>query len=147
MKAQYNESSFYLTIAEQGGKGQSRILKAEALLVAAGRKPNIDGLGLEAAGVKYTPRGITTDSRMKTNIKHIYACGDVNGLVPFTHVAGYEAGIALTNAVLRLPRKADYAKIGWCTYTDPEIASIGYNKKEQRRKVLNIVLGRTVCRK
>jgi pyruvate/2-oxoglutarate dehydrogenase complex dihydrolipoamide dehydrogenase (E3) component len=134
VKAQYNESSFYLTIAEEGGKGQSRILKAEALLVAAGRKPNIDGLGLEATGVKFTPRGITTDSRMKTNIKHIYACGDVNGLFPFTHVAGYEAGIALTNAVLRLPRKADYAKIGWCTYTDPEIASIGYNEKRAKKE-------------
>jgi pyruvate/2-oxoglutarate dehydrogenase complex dihydrolipoamide dehydrogenase (E3) component len=136
VKAQYNESSFYLTIAEEGGKGQSRILKAEALLVAAGRKPNIDGLGLEATGVKFTPRGITTDSRMKTNIKHIYACGDVNGLFPFTHVAGYEAGIALTNAVLRLPRKADYAKIGWCTYTDPEIASIGYNEKRAKKEGL-----------
>ena len=71
---------------------------------------------------------------MKTNIKHIYACGDVNGLFPFTHVAGYEAGIALTNAILRLPRKADYAKIGWCTYTDPEIASIGYNEKRAKKE-------------
>jgi len=127
---------FHLTIADTTTKGQTRILKAEALLVAAGRKPNIDGLKLEAAGVKFTPRGIPTDSRMKTNIKHIYACGDVNGQLPFTHVAGYEAGIALTNAVLRLPRKADYAKIGWCTYTDPEIASIGYNEKRAKKEGL-----------
>ena len=49
-------------------------------------------------------------------------------------MAGYEAGIALTNAILRLPRKADYAKIGWCTYTDPEIASIGYNEKRARKE-------------
>ncbi len=134
LKAQYDDSLFHLTIADQAGKGQTRVLKAEALLVAAGRKPNIDGLKLEAAGVKFTPRGIPTDSNMKTNIKNIYACGDVNGQLPFTHVADYEAGIALTNAILRLHRKADYAKIGWCTYTDPEIASIGYNEKRAKEK-------------
>ena len=134
VKAQYDDSQFSLTITDKSGKGQTRVLKAEALLVAAGRKPNIDGLKLEAAGVKFTPRGIPTDPSMKTNIKHIYACGDVNGQLPFTHVAGYEAGIALTNAILRLRRKADYAKIGWCTYTDPEIASIGYNEKRAKEK-------------
>jgi pyruvate/2-oxoglutarate dehydrogenase complex dihydrolipoamide dehydrogenase (E3) component len=134
VKAQYNDSLFHLTIADTGGKGQTSILKAEALLVAAGRKPNIDGLALNAAGVIFTPRGIPTDSRMKTNKKHIYACGDINGQMPFTHVAGYEAGIALTNAILRLPRKANYAKIGWCTYTDPEIASIGYNEKRAKKE-------------
>jgi pyruvate/2-oxoglutarate dehydrogenase complex dihydrolipoamide dehydrogenase (E3) component len=133
VKVQYDNPLFHLTIADASGTGQTGILKAEALLVAAGRKPNIDGLGLEAAGIKFTPRGIPTDSRMKTNIKHIYACGDVNGKLLFTHVAGYEAGIALTNAILRLPRKADYAKIGWCTYTDPEIASIGYNEKRAKK--------------
>lgn len=134
VKAQYDDSLFSLTIADKSGKGQTSVLKAEALLVAAGRKPNIDGLGLEATGVKFTPRGIPTDLSMKTNIKHIYACGDVNGQLPFTHVAGYEAGIALTNAILRLHRKADYSKIGWCTYTDPEIASIGYNEKRAKEK-------------
>jgi pyruvate/2-oxoglutarate dehydrogenase complex dihydrolipoamide dehydrogenase (E3) component len=73
---------------------------------------------------------------MRTNISHIYACGDVNGQLPFTHVAGYEAGIALTNAVLHLPRKGDYGKIGWCTYTEPEVASIGYNEKRARKEGL-----------
>ena len=70
---------------------------------------------------------------MKTNVSHIYACGDVNGQFPFTHVAGYEASIALTNAILHLPRKVDYSKIGWCTYSDPEVASIGYNEKRARK--------------
>ena len=83
------------------------------------------------------PRGIPTDNRLKTNISHIYACGDVNGQFPFTHVAGYEAGIALTNAVLHLPRKVDYGKIGWCTYTDPEVASIGFNEKRARKEGLD----------
>jgi pyruvate/2-oxoglutarate dehydrogenase complex dihydrolipoamide dehydrogenase (E3) component len=133
LKAEYIDSTFHLTAASKADKGKTSILKADALLVAAGRKPNIDGLGLEAAGVKFTPRGIPTNARMKTNISHIYACGDVNGQMPFTHVAGYEAGIALTNAILRLPRRADYNKIGWCTYTDPEVASIGLNEKKAKK--------------
>jgi pyruvate/2-oxoglutarate dehydrogenase complex dihydrolipoamide dehydrogenase (E3) component len=134
VKARYDDSLFHLTITDASGKDQNSTLTAEALLVAAGRKPNIDGLALDAAGVIFTPRGIPTDTRMKTNVSHIYACGDVNGQLPFTHVAGYEAGIALTNAILRLPRKADYSKIGWCTYTDPEIASIGYNEKRAKKE-------------
>lgn len=121
-----------LTVVSSGGNGPEREIEADAILVAAGRKPNISGLDLEAAGVEYTPRGIPTNARMKTNISHIYACGDVNGQFPFTHVAGYEAGIALSNAVLRLPRKADYNRIGWCTYTDPEVASVGLNEKRAR---------------
>jgi pyruvate/2-oxoglutarate dehydrogenase complex dihydrolipoamide dehydrogenase (E3) component len=133
LSVQYIDSTIQLTVAADSGKGQTSILKADVLLVAAGRKPNIDGLGLEAAGVKFTPRGIPTNTRMKTNISHIYACGDVNGQLPFTHVAGYEAGIALTNAILRLPRRADYNKIGWCTYTDPEVASIGLNEKRAKK--------------
>lgn len=126
---EYIDPVIRLTISGKTEKDQPRVIEADALLVAAGRKPNIDGLGLDAAGVVYTPRGIPTDFRMKTNISHIYACGDVNGQLPFTHVAGYEAGIALTNAVLRLPRRAAYEKIGWCTYTSPEVASIGLNEK------------------
>ena len=118
-----------LTVAPAAGPGEATLLTGDAILVAAGRKPNIDGLGLEAAGVAFNPRGIPTDARLRTNVPHIYACGDVNGQLPFTHVAGYEGGIAVTNAILRLPRKADYGKIGWCTYTDPEVASIGLNEK------------------
>jgi len=121
--------SILLTVSPASGPGEAMILTGDALLVAAGRKPNTDGLGLEAAGVAFTARGIPTDARLRTNVHHIYACGDVNGQLPFTHVAGYEGGIAVTNAVLHLPRKADYEKIGWCTYTDPEVASIGLNEK------------------
>lgn len=130
---EYINNVFRLTISGDGGKGQPETIEADALLVAAGRKPNIDGLGLDAAGIVYTPRGIPTDLRMKTNVSHIYACGDVNGQMPFTHVAGYEAGIALTNAVLHLPRRASYEKIGWCTYTSPEVASIGLNEKRAKK--------------
>jgi pyruvate/2-oxoglutarate dehydrogenase complex dihydrolipoamide dehydrogenase (E3) component len=136
IKAESNGSTIRLYVAPAHGEGETRVLEADALLVATGRKPNVGDLGLEAAGVEFTPRGITTDARMRTNIRHIYACGDVNGQFPFTHVAGYEAGIALTNVVLRLPRKSDYTKVAWCTYADPEVASIGLNEK--RAKADNI---------
>jgi len=123
-----------LTVGPADGAGEVRVLEADALLVATGRRPNVEGLALEAAGVRYTSRGIPTDARMRTNVHHIYACGDVNGQLPFTHVAGYEGGVALTNAVLRLPRKGDYAKVPWCTYTDPEVASVGLNEKRAEKE-------------
>ena len=134
LKVELSGSKLLLTVAPASGEGSSRVIEGDALFVATGRKPNIEKLGLEAAGVQFTPRSIPTDERMRTNIRHIYACGDVNGQFPFTHVAGYEAGIALTNAILHLPRKADYGKIGWCTYTDPEVASIGLNEKRAKKE-------------
>ena len=133
VKAESSGSIIHLTVGPAQGKGEVSVLEADALLVATGRKPNTEKLGLEAAGVEFTPRGISTDARMRTNIRHIYACGDVNGQFPFTHVAGYEAGIALSNIILRLPRKSDYTKVAWCTYTDPEIASIGINEKRAKK--------------
>ena len=133
IRVERNGAAIRLTVAGAGGNGPSAVLEADALFVATGRRPNIAGLALDAAGVTFTPHGVPTDPRMRTNIRHIYACGDVNGRLPFTHVAGYEAGIALTNAVLHLPRKADYDRIGWCTYTDPEVASIGLNEKRVQK--------------
>jgi pyruvate/2-oxoglutarate dehydrogenase complex dihydrolipoamide dehydrogenase (E3) component len=102
--------------------------------VALGRRANVDGLGLEEIGVAYTPRGISVDDRLRTNHKHIYAAGDVNGGFQFTHAAGYEGGIVVTNAVFRLPRKVDYTFLPWCTYTEPELASIGMNETAAREK-------------
>ncbi|MDA8126030.1 MAG: FAD-dependent oxidoreductase [Deltaproteobacteria bacterium] len=134
LKVERRGSTFRLSVASAGGADESAVIEGDALFVATGRKPNSEGLGLEAAGVTFTPRAIPTDGRLRTNMKHIYACGDVNGQFPFTHVAGYEAGIALTNAVLHLPRKVDYGKVGWCTYTDPEVASIGLNEKRAKKE-------------
>ncbi|HBB17259.1 MAG TPA: mercuric reductase [Syntrophus sp. (in: bacteria)] len=125
-----------LTVAPAAKEGPSMRIEGDALFLSTGRKPNIGDLALEKAGVVFNPRGIPTNNRLKTNISHIYACGDVNGQFPFTHVAGYEAGIALTNAILHLPRKVDYGRIGWCTYTDPEVASIGFNEKRARKEGL-----------
>ena len=133
VRAEEKKGIIRLTVGPASGDGPESVIEGDSLLVAAGRKPNVDGLGLEAAGVVFTAKGIPANARMKTNIPHIYACGDVNGVLPFTHVAGYEAGIALSNAVLHLPRRVDYTRIGWCTYTDPEVASIGLNEKRAHK--------------
>jgi pyruvate/2-oxoglutarate dehydrogenase complex dihydrolipoamide dehydrogenase (E3) component len=115
-------------VIEQGGAERS--LKAEAILVALGRQGNHGSLGLDAIGVKNDKKGIKVDKRLRTaKHKHIYAAGDAIGEHLFTHAAGYEGGIVVSNAIFHLPRKADYTFLPWCTYTDPELASIGMNEK------------------
>lgn len=104
-------------------------LQAEAVLLAQGREPNLEGLGLDGIGVTADKRGIEIDAKMRTSHKHIYAPGDINGSFQFTHAAGYEGGIVVSNAIFHLPRKADYTWMPWCTYCDPELASIGMNEK------------------
>ncbi|WP_419661158.1 putative mercuric reductase (Hg(II) reductase) [Desulfosarcina variabilis str. Montpellier] len=117
------------TVSVTLGNGAAADLKADTLLVAAGRIPNVDDLDLAAAGVHYDRGGIDVDARLRTRQKHIFAAGDVNGGYLFTHAAGYEGGVVVSNAVFHLPRKVDYTWLPWCTYTDPELASIGMNER------------------
>ena len=112
--------------------GATAIIRAEAILVALGRDPNLKGLGLENAGVEYNGKGLKLDSRLRTTQKHIFGAGDVTGTYQLTHAAGYEGGVVLTNAILHLPRRADYTFFPWCTYTDPELANIGINETAAR---------------
>jgi pyruvate/2-oxoglutarate dehydrogenase complex dihydrolipoamide dehydrogenase (E3) component len=107
--------------------------RGDTLLVATGRTANVGGLGLDKIGVEFDGRGIKVDNRQRTNHRHIYAAGDVTGRYLFTHAAGYEGSIIISNAVFRLPRKTDYANLPWCTYTDPELASIGMNEARARQ--------------
>jgi pyruvate/2-oxoglutarate dehydrogenase complex dihydrolipoamide dehydrogenase (E3) component len=109
-------------------EGASVILRGETILVAIGRDANVAGLGLKEIGVDFDKRGIKVNERMMTNHKHIYAIGDVNGKYLFTHAAGYEGSIVLSNAIFHLPRKADFTNLPWCTYTDPELANIGMSE-------------------
>lgn len=113
--------------------GQSHTVVAAQLLVAAGRTPNVSELKLENAGVEFDTRGVITDNRLRTSQKHIFAAGDVLGKHQFTHAAGYEGGIIVSNVVFRLPRKVDYTWLPWCTYTEPELASVGMNEKSARK--------------
>jgi len=114
-------------------KGKEVTLAAQSILVAMGRKANVDGLGLERLDIAFTRKGITVDRRLRTARKHIYAAGDVTGTHQFTHAAGYEGGVVLGNAVFHLPRKTDYTLLPWCTYTEPELASIGMNEKRAQQ--------------
>jgi len=113
--------------------GELESLKAEALLVALGRAPNVIGLGLEKIDIPFDGKGIKVNSYLRTIHKHIFAAGDVNGGHQFTHVASYEGGIVLSNAVFHLPKKTDYTYVPWCTYTQPELASIGMNEKRAQQ--------------
>ncbi len=138
---------FHLNATTRGvrAEGQERVveietpegaksLRAVALLVALGRKCELESLKLENAGVEYTAKGVVVDSRMRASQKHIFAAGDVTGANQFTHAAGYEGGIVVTNAIFKLPRKADYTWLPWCTYTEPELASVGLNESRAREQ-------------
>jgi pyruvate/2-oxoglutarate dehydrogenase complex dihydrolipoamide dehydrogenase (E3) component len=107
-------------------------LEADLILVAAGRRPGVEGLGLEAAGIETGAQGIKVDRRLRTSQKHVYACGDVCGPYPFTHMAEYQAGIVISNAVFRFPKKTDYRVVPWVTYTDPELARVGLTEQQAR---------------
>ncbi len=109
--------------------GEEKSLRAETILVAMGMAPNVKDLDLEAAGIEPDRKGIRVDARLRTKKKHIYATKNMTGAYQFTHAAGYEGGIVISNAVFHLPRKANYTFMPWCTYTDPELASIGMNEK------------------
>jgi pyruvate/2-oxoglutarate dehydrogenase complex dihydrolipoamide dehydrogenase (E3) component len=111
---------------------QREVLKAEALLVAVGRKPNVEGLDLEKAGVQYGPKGVITDRHLRTTAPNIYACGDVVGPYQFSHMTEYQAVIAARNAFLPFKKKVDYDTVAWCTFTDPELAHAGMTEEEAR---------------
>lgn len=108
------------------------VLAGTHLLVAAGRRPNTAGLGLEVAGIEATPRGITVDARLRSTNRRVFAIGDVCGGPQFTHIAGYHAGIVIRNVLFGLPAKVDYAALPWVTYADPELAHVGLTEAAAR---------------
>ncbi|MGC8781677.1 MAG: mercuric reductase [Anaerolineae bacterium] len=117
------ETGKVLHYRQEGRPGQ---LEVDAILVSIGRVPNVEGLGLEAAGVEYTPQGVTVDDTLRTSNPRIYAAGDVAVKYQFTHMADAAARIVLQNALFPGPRKklSDLV-IPWTTYTDPEVAHVG----------------------
>ncbi|WP_156150722.1 NAD(P)/FAD-dependent oxidoreductase [Hyphomicrobium sp. 99] len=113
--------------------GRERKLRGSHLLLAAGRRANVAGLGLEQAGVKYDEKRIDVDARLRTTNKRIFAAGDVIGGQLLTHVAGYHASIVLKNALFRLPAKTSAGDLPWVTYTDPELAQVGLTESSARQ--------------
>lgn len=124
----------------KNSEGQEKTLEAKELLVALGRSPNINGLGLAGIGVEKTAKGLVLDEHLRTTNKHIYGAGDVTGKYLFTHAAGYEAGVVIFNAILKLPRKVNYDLMPWCTYSDPELAGLGHTEKTARKKGIEPII-------
>lgn len=114
--------------------GEARTLEADALLLATGRAPNMEGLRLEAAGVERTKEGITVSDRCRTSQRHIYAIGDVTGRYQFTHMSEHMAKVATTNALLKVPMKIDDRHVPWVTYADPELAHVGATEAQLQEK-------------
>jgi pyruvate/2-oxoglutarate dehydrogenase complex dihydrolipoamide dehydrogenase (E3) component len=114
-------------------ENEEETIEGTHLLVATGRKATVDGLNLEAAGVRYDRAGIKVNRRLKTSNGHIYAIGDVAAGQPqFTHAANYHAGLVIRNALFRLPVKVNVHAIPWVTYTEPELAQTGLTEAEAR---------------
>lgn len=117
------------------GRGGEGAVHGDRLLIALGRRPNVEGLELERAGVAYDPhKGIQIDAYLRTSTPHILACGDVTGPYQFTHAAGFQAAAAVRNALFpRLKSKPHLDPMPWTTFTDPEVARVGQTEQEARR--------------
>ncbi|UUV06464.1 NAD(P)/FAD-dependent oxidoreductase [Ruegeria sp. YS9] len=115
-------------VAENGD-----IHRGSHLLIAAGRKANIERLNLDVAGIERTRTGLRTDDALRTTNRRVYAIGDVAGGLQFTHVAGYHAGVIIRSALFGLPSRAKTAHIPWATYTDPELAQVGLTEVQARK--------------
>jgi pyruvate/2-oxoglutarate dehydrogenase complex dihydrolipoamide dehydrogenase (E3) component len=118
-----------------GARGPMPI-EGSDLLVAAGRKPNVADLNLDAAGIKAEPRGIKVNGGLVTSNRRVFAIGDVVGGLQFTHVANYHAGIVVRRALFRLPARVNNDLVPWVTFTDPELAHVGLSEEAARGRNL-----------
>ena len=113
--------------------GKNTVIEGSHLLVAAGRIPNVENLGLEKAGIAHDRRGIRVDAGLRSSNRRVYAIGDVAGHFQFTHVANYHAGIVIRAILFRMPAKISDTAIPWVTYTDPELAHVGLSEAAARK--------------
>jgi pyruvate/2-oxoglutarate dehydrogenase complex dihydrolipoamide dehydrogenase (E3) component len=122
-----------LRVEVEIGDSRRRTLDADAILVAAGRVPNTDGLGLDAARVAHGEKGITVNAHLQSSQPNIYAAGDIAGGYRFTHVASAHARVVARNILFPWWKtKWDDSVVPWCTYTSPEIARVGLNEAQAR---------------
>jgi len=113
-------------------------VRCDQILVAVGRSPNVEGLGLQAAGVAFDPKGVRVDARLRTSNRRIYAAGDICSPYKFTHVADAMARVVIQNALFFGRKKASDLIIPWCTYTDPEVAHVGIHEAEAREREADV---------
>lgn len=130
-----------VVVYEQGGDEKEWI--ADQLLVAVGRAPNVDGLGLEEAGVEYDEKhGVEVDEHLRTTNPRIYAAGDISSRYKFTHIADAEARVVIQNALFSIgplgKKRGDELLVPWCTYTSPEVSHVGMYEKDAKDKGLEV---------
>jgi pyruvate/2-oxoglutarate dehydrogenase complex dihydrolipoamide dehydrogenase (E3) component len=118
-----------IVLAAEAG---AETIEGSHLLVAAGRRPNVDDLDLDAAGIRATPRGLILDKSLRTTNKHVYAIGDAAGGPNYAHIAHYHASLVIRHALFRLPIRINHESIPWVTFTDPELAQVGMLEDEAR---------------
>ena len=131
------------TVLRDGGRSEAR---GTVVLVATGRRANVADLALDVAGVAVGPDGIVVDRHARTSNRAIFACGDVIGQLRFTHAAGYQAAVAVRNALLPSRATLDYRAIPWATFTAPEIGRVGLKEAEARERHRRVVVTRFPCR-
>ena len=124
------------------GQGREQELTADEILLSLGRRPALEGLGLEEIGVKTSKRGIEVDHYLRTSVPHIWAAGDITGGYMFTHVANEQGRLAAQNAFAAQPRPFDEPVIPWVTFTDPPLAHAGPTEDELRQRGQNYQVGR-----
>ncbi|MBI4483425.1 MAG: mercuric reductase [Acidobacteria bacterium] len=115
-------------------RAQLEEVVGDAILVAVGRAPNVEGLGLEAAGVDFDRSGITVNERLRTTNRAIYAAGDICSSYKFTHAADAMARVVIQNALFFGRKRATALVIPWCTFTDPEVAHVGLSQEEAEQR-------------
>jgi pyruvate/2-oxoglutarate dehydrogenase complex dihydrolipoamide dehydrogenase (E3) component len=118
-------------------------VRCDAILVAVGRAPNLEGLGLQDAGVAFDQKGVWVDARLRTSNRRIYAAGDICSPYKFTHIADAMARVVIQNALFFGRKRASALVIPWCTYTDPEVAHVGINEAQARERPAEVATYRS----
>jgi pyruvate/2-oxoglutarate dehydrogenase complex dihydrolipoamide dehydrogenase (E3) component len=131
VRVDHADGNLTLTVRDALGE---RSVSGDQLLVATGRRANVDNFGLDTIGVRVERQGIAVDSHLRTSVRGVFAAGDVTGTLPFTHVAAYQGRLAAGNAIGRRQHAASYRVIPWVIFTEPEIAHVGLTEPEARRK-------------
>ena len=143
--SEINEHGKHIHIHGEDGKEED--LATDQILVAVGRRPALDELNLEAAGVEFTKEGITTNATLCTNVPHIWAAGDITSKYQFTHVASDQGKLVAHNIFSRKPKAFDDRVIPWVTFTDPELARVGMSEADLQEAGIEYRVGRAYFHK
>ncbi len=139
------QNEFYQIVTTYELKGKEETVVSSDLLMAVGRKPNVEGLNLEAAGVNYSVKGIPVDDNMRTNVEHIYAIGDVNARLMLAHVASFQ-GVRALNAIDGKSDDIRFDVVPAALFTDPECAMVGLTEEQCKERGIAVKVGKSFFR-